>query len=325
MENLFTRGLYELVRLRRRMRGPRLPSWDARYETLATLLHSYAKRSIWLPLSVQRSAATVLVQPTEATEACRYDEVTFGPHDVRAEWFRHDQEGEGVLIYLHGGGYSIGSIETHRDFIARLCREVGVRAFAIDYRLAPEHRFPAQLEDAVEGYRYLLAAGHDPSRILVAGESAGGGLTLSLLVRLRELGVPLPTAAAVISPWVDLENTGSTVDENAPYDYLSRRVLETYARRFVASDQRRDPLASPLHADLSGLPPLLVHAGAAEVLADDAVRLAARAEQAGVEVEFALYPEMIHAFHLFGYVIPQAQPAVDELVRFLRSHLEATL
>jgi acetyl esterase/lipase len=315
------RGVHGVVRLRRKMRGPKLPSWDARYETLAAVLHHYAKRSTWLPLAIQRHAATKLLRPTKATERCRFDKVQLGARRVAGEWFRHDDDSDAVLLYLHGGGYSIGSIDTHRDFIARLSHKAGVVGFAVDYRLAPEHPFPAQLEDALLAYEHVLAAGHDAGRVVVAGESAGGGLTLSLLLKLRELGRPMPAAAVLISPWIDLEMTAPSIDENEAYDFVNRKTLEAYAKRFVTNDQRRDPLAAPIHADLRGLPPLLVHAGGAEALADDASRIAERARDAGVEVELTIYPEMIHAFHLFGGFIQQANSATDDVASFIRQRL----
>ncbi len=318
----FARGIHRIVQLRRRLRGPMLPSWDARYETLAMLLHHYARRSTWLPLSLQRKAATAFLRPTPATRQCQFRPVRVGPGSIAAEWFHHDQESEGVLLYLHGGGYSIGSIDTHRDFIARLSQKTRVTGFAVDYRLAPEHPFPAAVDDALEAYRHVLAHGHPPDRVVIAGESAGGGLTLALLLRLRDLGEAMPAAAAVISPWVDLEMTGSTVDPNTKYDFLNRKTLEAYARRYVGDHQRRDPLASPLHADMSGLPPLLVHAGGAEALCADATRIIERAKEHGVEVVSTIYPEMIHAFHLFGDILPEGEKATAEVADFLRAKLD---
>jgi acetyl esterase/lipase len=226
-----------------------------------------------------------------------------------------------VLLYLHGGGYSIGSLRSHREPVSRLCAESGVRGLLVDYRLAPEHRFPAQLVDAKAAYRWLLDAGIDPSRIVVAGESAGGGLTLSLLVSLRDEGAPLPAAAICVSPWIDLEMRGASMTYNARFDYVSREVLEVYARRFVARSERRDPLAAPVHADLRGLPPMLVLAGGAEVLLDDARALTARARDAGVDVRLEIEDDMIHAWPLFSGM-PSARRAIERMAAYVRGRLD---
>jgi acetyl esterase/lipase len=297
------------------MRGPLRPSWSDDYETLAMILHHYAKRSTLLPLQIQRRAAEGLLLKSSVVKETRFE-----PADadgVPAEWFRHERSHpKRVLFYLHGGGYSIGSIDSHRDIISRLCRECAMTCLALDYRLAPEHRFPAQLEDSTRAYRWLLESGHDPSTIVIAGESAGGGLTLSTLVKLRQDGDPLPAGAVCISPWVDLEALSASMNFNARYDYLTKNVLSVYARRFVREDQLRDPLAAPLYADLHGLPPLLIQAGGAEVLLDDATRLAERARDAGVDTTLDVWEDMIHAWHVFGAFIPQAKQAIADIAVF---------
>ena len=316
------KGLRHAVALRQRLLGPRRPSWDATYETLATVLHAYAQMSTRLSVAAQRRAASGFFEQTDVVKATRCDEVD--ADGVPAEWFHVDGEQPGrLLYYLHGGGYVIGSIDSHRDLIARLCRACGARGFAIDYRLAPENPFPAQLEDALRAYRWLLGQGVEPSKLLIAGESAGGGLTLSTLVALRDEGLELPAAAVVISPWIDLEGLGASAVANAPFDFINRPVLESFASRFVTPAQRRDPRAAPLYADLSGLPPLLVQAGAAEALLDDATRLAERAAQAGVEVELDVWDDMIHAWHAFAPLVAQGRAAIDAVGVFARRQLDA--
>lgn len=295
------------------------PSWDARFETWATLLHHYAKRSLLLPLSVQRRAAGG-VMPTRDAPEVRYERVD--ARGVRCEWFYPSGCDESrVLMYLHGGGYCLGSIDSHRDPIGRLCMAAKVRGFVPDYRLAPEHPFPAQLDDATASYRWLLDRGVQPSRIVLAGESAGAGLLLSLLVALRDAGSPLPVAAVCVSPWVDLDVTGQSMNENARFDYVSRAVLRRYARYFVPTGDTLNPLAAAIHADLRGLPPLLVMAGEAETLLDDARRIASRAREAGVDVTLEIEPDMIHAWHLFASGFPRAQRTIEEMAAFIRSRL----
>ena len=309
-------ALLPLVRWRRRLLGPMRPSWDEAFEVWATVLHAYGPRSAVLPLGLQRRAAAAVVAPGRP-RGLRYEKVDAG--GVRAEWFVPDgAEPSPVLLYLHGGGYSIGSIDTHRDFVSRLCRYAGMRALVPDYRLAPEHPFPSQLEDAVSTYRWLLEAGVAPDRIILGGESAGGGLTLSTLVALRDARVPLPVAGVCISPWVDLEMRGESMATNARYDYIGREVLRDYVRRFVGKHDVQNPLAAPIHADLRGLPPLLVMAGGAEVLLDDSRALAARGRAAGVELTLEVVPDMVHAWPLFGRHFPQCDASVQRIAAFAR-------
>jgi monoterpene epsilon-lactone hydrolase len=318
-EQRVRRALGAVVRWRRRARGPKRPSWDHAFETWVTLIRTYGRRSTVLPLSVQRRAAAALV-PSAPPPSMRYERVDAG--GVPAEWFRSEGSDESrVLLYLHGGGYSIGSIDVHREPVSRLCQAAGARTLVPEYRLAPEHPFPSQLEDAVAAYQWLLDQGIRPARIVVAGESAGAGLVLSMLVALRDSLVPLPAAAVCISPWVDLEMRGQSMVDNAPYDYVSREVLHAYVRRFVGKHDVRNPLAAPIHADLRGLPPLLVLAGGAEVLLDDARAIAERAGRAGVRVTLEIEPDMIHAWTLFGREHPRCQAGVERVGDFVRQSL----
>jgi acetyl esterase/lipase len=195
------------------------------------------------------------------------------------------------------------------------------RGLVIDYRLAPEHPFPAQLDDARAAYSWLLGQGVDPSRLVVAGESAGGALALSLLVALRDAGQPLPAAAVCVSPWVDLELTGESLRDNARFDYVPRRVLAKYARYFVPTGDLRNPLAAPVHADLRGLPPLLVLAGGSEALLDDARRIAERAKNHGTSVTFEVEPDMIHAWHLYAAGFDRCQQTIDRIAAYVEARV----
>lgn len=316
------RGFRSAVRLRRRVRGPLRPTWDDTFETLAELFHQGGRRVIRMPVGAQRRSteAIVLQLPTSPLyRETHFEQVRAG--GVPAEWFRRrDAPGGPVILYLHGGGYGLGSIETHRDLVARLCRAGRASALSIDYRLAPEYKFPAQLEDSTAAYRWLLAEGVDPKRIVIAGDSAGGGLTLATLANLRDSRDPLPAAGVCLSPWVDLEATGESMAVNERYDYISRRAILQYAKRFADPHQRRNPLAAPLYADLQGLPPLLIQAGSAEVLLDDAKRIAARAEAAGVEVCLEIWDDMIHVWQLFAFLSPRASRAIERIGEFIRQH-----
>lgn len=317
---MMMRGVRTAVRARRRMRGPLRPSWDEAYETWATVLHHYSKRSTLLPLSQQRKAIDALVRPTDHVRETTFEHVD--ANGVPAEWFRRDDtDTSRAIYYLHGGGYSIGSIHSHRDFLARLCRASGVSVFAIDYRLAPEHPFPAQLDDSLAAYRWLCEHGVAPEHVVIGGESAGGGLTLSTLVSLKDAGEPLPAAAFCISPWVDLEASSPSIESNAVYDYVQKRELITYARRFVQPRDMRNPLAAPLYAELAGLPPLLLLAGGAETLLDDSVRLARRAREQGVEVQLDIWPDHIHAWPLFAGAFADSRKAIEEIGAWAKRQL----
>jgi len=242
---------------------------------------------------------------------------------VSAEWIMTPQAtAERVIFYLHGGGYAIGSVKTHRELISRISRAAGARALAIDYRLAPEHPFPAAVEDATTAYRWLLENGVEPTRIVIAGDSAGGGLTVATLVALRDAGDPLPAAGVCLSPWVDLEGIGESMTARAEVDPMVQRDgLLAMAKAYLGDANPRLPLAAPLYADLTGLPPLLIQVGTAETLLDDSTRLAERARSAGVDVVLEPWEDMIHVWHLFASMLPEGQQAVDRIGEFIRERV----
>ena len=224
-----------------------------------------------------------------------------------------------AVLYLHGGGYFFMAPQNYRPITGMLARLGPARVFAPAYRLAPEHRFPAAVEDALAAYRGLVAAGIAPGRLVVAGDSAGGGLALALLVALRDAGDILPAGAVCLSPWTDLAATGASLVENDRrcalfYGDAIRRGAGIYLGRSDA----RHPLASPLYAELKGLPPLLIHAGSDEVLRDDAVRFAERARAAGVAVTLKLWPVVPHVWQLFGNFLPEGRASFAEIAAFLR-------
>jgi monoterpene epsilon-lactone hydrolase len=244
---------------------------------------------------------------------------------VPAEWVSAPGAVPGnVVLYLHGGGYVIGSINTHRDLAARISRASGARVLVIDYRLAPEHPFPAAVEDATAAYRWLLSSGIDPSGIVVAGDSAGGGLTVATLVALRDAGDPLPAAGVCLSPWVDLEGIGASMTSKAEVDPIVQKdLLVLMAATYLDGADPRSPLAAPLYADLAGLPPLLIQVGTAETLLDDATRLAERARAAGVDVTLEPWEDMFHVWQAFAAMLPEGQQAIDRIGAFVREHLSA--
>jgi monoterpene epsilon-lactone hydrolase len=241
---------------------------------------------------------------------------------VPAEWIVAPGAAEyRVLLYLHGGGYVMGSINTHREMVARLSKAAGVRGLALDYRLAPENPFPAAVEDATKAYRWLLAQGIKPAHVVVAGDSAGGGLTLATLLALRDAKDPLPAAGVCISPWTDMEGAGASMKTRAQADpVVQLEGLLGMAKLYLGDKDPKTPLAAPLHADFRGLPPLLIQVGDAETLLDDATRVAERAKTAGVKVDLEVWPEMIHVWHLFAPILPEGQQAIEKIGQFIRQH-----
>jgi len=231
---------------------------------------------------------------------------------VPGEWLDPEGAADGpTILLLHGGGYVIGSIASHRSWVSRITKASGARTLLIDYRLAPEHPFPAAVEDATAVYRWLLAQGVDPTRLAIAGDSAGGGLTAATLLALRDAGDPLPAAAALISPWLDLGCAGESMSSKAEADpILSQELLQGWAAHYLSGADARAPLASPVYADLAGLPPLLVQVGTAEVLLDDSLRFVERARTAGVDVTMEPWDEMPHVWHMFYFILPEGQQAI---------------
>jgi len=241
---------------------------------------------------------------------------------VSAEWITTPNAlPERVVYYLHGGGYVIGSINTYREMISRLSRAASARVLIIDYRLAPENPFPAAVDDSTAAYRWLLATGVDPARLIIAGESAGGGLTVATLVSLRDAGEPLPAAGICLSPWVDLECLAVSIVTKAEIDPLvNKEYILMHAKAYLGDTDPCTPLASPLYADLTGLPPLLIQVGTAECLFDDAMRLADHARAAGVDVTLEPWDDMIHMWHMFAAILPEGQQAIDRIGEFIRQH-----
>ncbi|HYL83347.1 MAG TPA: alpha/beta hydrolase [Candidatus Angelobacter sp.] len=259
--------------------------------------------------------------PYKVPSAVRITAMELG--GVGGEWVEGAKPGGLTLLYLHGGGYFGCSAESHRAITAGFALQ-GFRVYAPNYRLAPEHPFPAAVEDAVAVYRALLDSGIPPDRLVVAGDSAGGGLALSLLLTLRASKTPLPAAAALFSPWTDLAATGDSVRTNSQRCALFHGpAVAPTALWYLGDADPKNPLASPLYAELSGLPPLLIHVGEDEVLRDDSTRLAEKARAAGVPVELKVWPVVPHVWQLAPTKIPEARQSMRETAAFLRERAAA--
>jgi epsilon-lactone hydrolase len=240
---------------------------------------------------------------------------------VRAEWTSTPQaDRDFALVYLHGGGFVIGSLDSHRHLASEAGRAAKAWSLALDYRLAPEHAFPASVDDCVSGYRFLLSRGYKPGHITLAGDSAGGGLVVSAMIAIRDAGLPQPGCGWCISPWVDLEAIGETMSTKATTDPTVQRagILEM-ARMYLNGADPRSPLAAPIYADLTGLAPLLIQVGAAETLLDDAIRLAKAAGAADVRVDLQIWPEMVHVWHLFHPELTAGRRAIEQGGTFVRA------
>ena len=228
-----------------------------------------------------------------------------------------------VILYMHGGGFCVGSAVSHRNLVSRIADSAAIKTIAMDYRLAPEHPYPGPLDDTVKLYRYCLDQGYKPGNILFAGDSAGGNLVLTTLIRLRDEGVPLPAAACAISPWCDLTMSGTSIQANAGNDLiLSHQLLQDFASCYVTPEQRKLPHVSPAFADFSGLPPLLIQVGGAEVLLDDARAAARRAEAAGVDVQLEVWEGMQHVWHYSAFLLQDGRRAITHMATFFASHLD---
>jgi acetyl esterase/lipase len=242
---------------------------------------------------------------------------------VGAEWTAApDAARDAAILYLHGGGYVIGSLDSHRHMVAEAGRASGARTLAIDYRLAPEHPFPAAVDDSVAAYRFLLDSGIRPNRIAIAGDSAGGGLVVCAMLAIRQAGLPQPGCGWCISPWVDMEALGASFTDRAETDpTVQKATIGFMAQTYLGGADPRSPLAAPIHGDLKGLPPLLIQVGACETLLDDALLLARKAGMADVMVDLQIWPEMIHVWHLYHPMLGAGRRAIAAGGAFVRNSL----
>ena len=239
---------------------------------------------------------------------------------AKGEWHRAENAEPGrTVLYLHGGGYVFGSPKSHRAFTYALAKTAQAEVFSLDYRMAPEHPFPAAVDDAVGAYEWLLGMGCDPAKIVIGGDSAGGGLALALLLSIKARGLPNPAGALLLSPWTDLATTGGSLDENEKSDAMFKKVyIVEGAKRYLAAADPKAPLASPLYADLTGLPPMLIFVSDSEVLRDDSTRLQERLTAAGVQSKLVIEKGLIHVWPIFPGRFPEAMQSIREAAAFIR-------
>ncbi|HKJ24235.1 MAG TPA: alpha/beta hydrolase [Myxococcota bacterium] len=303
-------------------RGPLRPGWSFGTEVAHGVVRKVMMDSKRHDLRWLREAVDRTPKLDPILKSVSFEEVDAG--GVRAVWCRPTGRPEPArtLLYLHGGGYVIGSPEGHAELVAHLAIAADARVLAPDYRLAPEHVFPAAQEDAIAAYRWLLDAGVDPGHLAVGGDSAGGALTVATLLQARNAGDPLPAAAVLVSPWTEPTAEGGTMASNAAFDYLDRELATRWIDASMGGGDPGHPLVAPVNADLAGLPPLFVLWGGAEVLCDQIRAFVERARAAGVDTTAVEWEHMFHDWVLVGRLVPDAAPAVGRIADFLRRRVK---
>ena len=296
-----------------------MPSLPAKFikQLLNLKPHSWAGVSMAKQRTkqVQAEKFFALIRTTDTTPA--------KIQGITAEWISPLAHTETVVLYLHGGAYVLGLTAVHRAYMSRFAAASRTKVLAIDYRLAPEHPFPAALEDTIAAYQWLIAEGTSPSQIVIAGDSAGGGLALAAIAALRDAGDPLPICAVCISPWVDLTMSCKSIHTNANTDpVLSKAALAPCADAYAGTFQKDHPLISPLFADLAGFPPLMIHVSIDEILHDEAIQLKEKAFSAGVDVDLKTWEGMFHVFQLVPF-LSESQESLDEITDFIECHRSA--
>lgn len=301
------------VAARRRRQGPAHPEWGIRLETTVETLRQGGEAQLRGTLEEWRRGQEETARTVWMARGVRERERVVGGRPA-LELTPTDRSPTSAFLYLHGGGYVTGSSRTHRALVSRIVAATGAMGVVLDYRLAPEHPFPAAIEDAALAITEMIEEhGH---HVWIAGDSAGGGLALATMCALRDRGARLPWHGVLLCPWVDLEGSHPSIAENLPFDWGDRRTLDFYAAHY-AKDERRHPLSSPIHASLRGLPPLLIQYGDAELLRDECRTLVANAQRDGVLVQGREWKGMVHDFQLFAPLVPQSRAAIAEIAAFV--------
>ncbi len=307
---------------RRWIRGPGHPTWSWRAEVLSVIARTAAHGVVGMPVTRLRAGLLGATRPAAFRKCVTHRTLEIAGRPAEEHTPKGWTPVRPTVLYLHGGGYIVGSPATHRDLITRLAWNTGCRCVALDYRLAPEAPYPAALEDTLGAVAELIA--EEPQTALwLAGDSAGGGLSLATLIALRDRGLPQVSGALLLSPWVDLTPAGLDPSVDNDHDYLCSGLLQMCRDSYVGDADDQDPCISPATADLTGLPPLMIQAGGAEIFLPQIQALAERARTAGVEVVLEVGEGMVHVFQAFGLFLPEARDAIRSLGAFLRQHWSA--
>ncbi|APR86972.1 6-hexanolactone hydrolase [Minicystis rosea] len=302
----------------RMRRGPLRPSWSFMFEASIAFLRRTGRLASGRPPLEQRAVWEALRPPPDPVmKRVRRTPVDAG--GIPAEWFEPiDGHGDAVVLFLHGGSFIYGSIASHAEMIARIALAAGARVLALSYRLVPEAVFPAPIDDTLTAYRWLLGQGVAPGRIVLAGDSAGGNLSLAALLAMRDRGEPLPAGSVPICPWVDPPRTGGSLDENQRFDWGFADDFAKWCAFYAGDADPAQPLISPIRADLSGLPPLCILWGECEMLRDQVTELVTRAREAGLDVTAQEHPDMVHNWLTLHALTPEAERAFTTIGSFVK-------
>lgn len=304
------------VVIRRARHGPYYPGWSLPFEVITEVLRQSQEAAAKHDVETQRKMMNGAVAFSPEQMRMRVHKTIL--NGVPGHWFipRAGFRPDRTVLYLHGGGYAF-YVRHHANLISAVARAARARLFALDYRLAPEHPYPAQIEDALTAYQGLLANGILPENILLSGDSSGGNLSIVLLLHMREFGLPLPRAVVLICPWVDMADTRPSLGENIDFDWIATHNVYSFVEWYLQGHDPLDPLISPVNADLSGLPPIYVQAGGAEILRDQVVAFVETARQHGVDISLDIFPGMNHIFQAFGDLLPQSRDALRRIRAFV--------
>ena len=306
-----------VVPARRLKRGPLLPSWTLFQEMFIYALTCHASWLRRCDTQTARKAMEGLAEPPYCKKRITSKTLKIG--EIQGEWFTPDnKKSNTIIIYMHGGGYVFGSTDTYRSSINRLALTTGCTVFGFNYRLAPEHPFPAAIEDCLAVYRRMLADGISPKRLILAGDSAGGGLVLATVLSLKKTEEPLPGGLVLISPWTDPEGTGETITTHEKYSWGDRDYLLRWAADYHQGKNLDDPRMSPIKADLRGFPKMLVQVGSAELLYSEVSEFYAKALKVGVDAQFIEYKDMVHGFQVMPLVFPMAKKVFSDIGIFVK-------
>lgn len=307
------------VSIRRLIRGSLLPNWSWAFEASIHFIKHQTVTAFDMPNHAEgREYENSLVFTSPATAKIKIESVN---EPVKGHWYHLKHETNGVtVLYLHGGGYAYYS-KAHENLIALVTLAAGSQTFALDYRLIPEHPFPAQLDDALAAYQWLLETGIKPERLVVIGDSAGGNLTLALLLTLRDSKLPLPALGICIAPWTDFENSGNSLKENEPFDWVEKRMTLKWAEWLCKNTDPRNPIVSPINADLRGLPPIYIQAGDAEILYDMIQSFYDKAQTQGANIKLDVWRHMNHDFQAFGDLMPESKEALMRIGQVIKEYV----
>lgn len=310
--------------LRSRLRhGPLFPGWSFSFEVTTRLLKFRAESVNVLTLDEQRRLQEIAGDQEAKRMSSKVERKNVRIGGIDGEWFvPKGKNPQRVILYLHGGGFIVGSSRTHGEMLMRLALAADARIFAPNYRLAPEHKHPAQIDDCRAAYEALLAEGISPQKLIIAGDSAGGNLALVLPLLLRENKIALPAAIAALSPWVDVGRRGGSLSAHEKYDWATPADFDHWVESYLDKQDPQHPLVSPIYADLQGLPPLRIDIGTAEMLLDQVRDFAARAKEANLIVDFREIPGMVHNSYLLAGYFPECQAAIDDLGVWMKKTVE---